>query len=590
MSGRAAALIAAAVALAAPLPGALAQDELPPERDTGRENSCGNPCTPSSDPPPREACKDVRSELGSVVLRRVPAGPLRADGSLAFRSGICVYLPPGYEASGLRYPVVYLLHGGGGDQGDWISQGFAQKVLDDAYRADARAAAIVVTPDGTPDASWFDRLDGSSRNQEYVLGSVIPYVDRRFRTIADRRGRAIAGLSNGGHGTLYLASTRPDLFAAAGSMSGNVGWQSFTNGEELDKSSSPAWFNGHLPKHLAPNLDGLDLVFDIGASCSSDAARDFCGTWAFEQIFLQDNRDLIAALNEVRHAGVHDYRETEGSHAWRWWSLWLRERQLPFLLARLDDPESTGRAVAPSPPRLPFRYRSVLDRFSVYGYDVEVRRAAREFLDLRDVDRDGLTAVGSGTVEIVTAPLYAPAARYRVLGEGGAARVARAGADGRLRLTIDLGPAHEHEQFSEAQTRAEAAGNYWTSRRVRIEAVPAACSDRQPPVTSVRRLRVGRTGVSARGRSADAGCAGPREVLVAVALVDRGRCRFLGSNGRLRGARRCGRPVWLRARGTRAWALRRRAALPAGTYRVWVSGVDAAGNRERGAPLRRVVR
>src|SRR3954447_10924338 len=190
------------VALALALLGAPAlalgqDDELPAAQDNGAENSCGNPCTPSDDPPPKDACNHVRSSAGSVVERRLPRGPVHADGLLAFRSGVCVYLPPGYDGGELRYPVVYLLHGGGGDQGDWISQGFAPSVLDDAYKADARNAVIVVTPDGTSDASGFDRLDGSTRNELYVLRAVIPFIDRHYRTIADRRGRAIAGLSNG---------------------------------------------------------------------------------------------------------------------------------------------------------------------------------------------------------------------------------------------------------------------------------------------------------------------------------------------------------------------------------------------------------
>ena len=595
-------LVALLLALAVPATAA-GQDELPPSQDNGAENSCGNPCTPSDDPPPREACKDVRSPAGSVVRRRLPKGPVLADGQLGFRSGVCVYLPPGADSANLRYPVLYLLHGGGGDQGDWISQGEVQGVFDAAYRADPRSALIVVTPDGTSDASWFDRLEGGPRNEEYVLRHLIGFVDRNYRTLADRRGRAIAGLSNGGHGALYLASAAPDLFEAVGAMSANVGWQSFTGGAELNRNDSPAWFNGHLPLHLAGNLDGLDLVMDIGTSCMSDATKDACGTYAFEQVFLEDNRAFVAELEDTKHVGVHDYRETEGGHSWRWWPKWLGERELPFLLQRLSDPQPAGAPVAASPPRLPFRYRSVQTAFSVYGYDIEVVRKAREVLDLSGVTEDGLTVRGSGRASIRTAALYTPRARYLVAGEGEGERLVTAGPDGRLRLGVDLGKPHEDEQFTEAQQEAEKRGTYWTVRRVRIEAagVPAtadgratgigACArDRRSPVIAVDRVVLGRRTVTARGRAGDRGCAGVRTVLVAVARRSGTRCRFLTSAGDFGRARRCGDRRWLRASGTEAWRLRLRARLPRGAYRVTARSLDAAGNASRTRTLRKARR
>src|SRR5438128_2519755 len=83
--------------------------------------------------------------------------------------------------------------GGHGDAADWMTQGHVPEILDAAIAADAAAAAIVVSPDGT-DGQWYDNIDGSLRNQTYALDYLIPYVDRHFRTIAGRAGRAIDGL------------------------------------------------------------------------------------------------------------------------------------------------------------------------------------------------------------------------------------------------------------------------------------------------------------------------------------------------------------------------------------------------------------
>src|SRR2546423_5925798 len=147
--------------------------------------------------PPIEACADVRSPLGSVVTRVIPRGPTREDGSLAFISGACVYLPPGYDRAPLRYPVLYLLHGGGGGQGAPVNFGHIQHMLDDAFAADPSHALIAVMPDGRS-GMWFDYYNRSFQIETYVLDYLIPYIDRHFRTIAAARGRAIDGLSNGG--------------------------------------------------------------------------------------------------------------------------------------------------------------------------------------------------------------------------------------------------------------------------------------------------------------------------------------------------------------------------------------------------------
>jgi len=84
-----------------------------------------------------------------------------------------------------------------------------------------RYGAIIVTPDGGVDSWYFDSpVDPTYRYETFVTQELIPYIDKLYKTVADRSGRAIAGLSMGGHGALYLAIRHQELFAAAGSMSG----------------------------------------------------------------------------------------------------------------------------------------------------------------------------------------------------------------------------------------------------------------------------------------------------------------------------------------------------------------------------------
>ena len=456
---------------ASPSPSATAtlDDTLPAALDNGADGR--NPFNNPDDVRPADACADTLHASGrSLVLRILPRGPLNAAGGLAFTAGACVYLPPGYLDSGLDYPVIYLLHGGGGDAADWIVQGELPAIMDAAIAADADAAAIVVTPDGT-DGWWYDTIGGELRNQEYVLDFLVPYVDRHFRTIAGRAGRAIDGLSNGGYGAMHLAAKAPDTFAVAGAMSANLAALSFTG---LAAGTAPAYARGSLPAHLAGNLDGIDLTMDIGTACVADRTVDNCLAYQFEQLFVPGNREFTGRVTALRDAGdgLLEYREDEGGHAWRWWQPWLRERHLPFLLARLADPRPSGDVEpAPTPPA-EFRYRSVAAEFDVWDYRVTVTRAVREFLDLTDVGPGGFVIQGSGQAVVRTAPIYTPGATYLVEGTGAAARLIVAGNNGRLRIDVDLGPSHQFEQFTPQANAAEAAGDYWTVRTVTIVEAP----------------------------------------------------------------------------------------------------------------------
>lgn len=457
-------LFAGAAVLLALLPVAVraSDDELPRSRDNGRQGTDNQ--FEDDDMPPAKACDNVRSKRGSVIVRKVPVGPV-VGGKLAFTSGLCMYLPPGYATSGLRYPVLYLLHGGGDDQSDWVTLGHIQEIADRAYTDDRRNAVIVVMPDGTPDSGWFDAYDARYLNERYVLRYVIPYVDRHFRTIADSRGRVIDGLSNGGHGALHLAAKAPDMFVAAGSMSGNLGFRGDDSAQ--GGNESPAYKEGSLPAPLGENLDGIDIVMDIGAQCFADIAVDLCVGWAFEQSFRADNEYFVQRMSDIGHEGVLDYRPTEGGHAWRWWRTWLEDRHLPFLLARAANP--TKEQVARSAPRYPFRYRSVVKRFSVYGWDVTVLdRDVREFLDISDADRRGFTLKGSGTIRVRTAALYTPGRRYSTPNASKPTSVADR--HGRLSVDVDLGPSHTVEDASYEGRAMSNDPGYWTIKHIAINA------------------------------------------------------------------------------------------------------------------------
>jgi len=159
---------------------------------------------------------------------RIPNHPrvsARAFKSAALKESrrYLVYLPPGYASSGdTRYPVVYLLHGLGGKGANWFDPawGAIQQHLDAQIAAGLIQPMIAVAPDGGS-GYWTNHLGKPDRRfGDYVAKDLVAEVDRSFRTLARRRGRAVAGVSMGGHGAMSLVLMHPTVFSAAISLGG----------------------------------------------------------------------------------------------------------------------------------------------------------------------------------------------------------------------------------------------------------------------------------------------------------------------------------------------------------------------------------
>jgi S-formylglutathione hydrolase FrmB len=112
---------------------------------------------------------------------------------------------------------MYSLHGYGGSYSNWIIRVPALKKYADDFQI------LIVCPDGNIGSWYFDSpLDSNYRYETHITAELIPFIDNHYRTIANIKGRAITGLSMGGHGALFLSLKHPDIFGAAGSMSGGV--------------------------------------------------------------------------------------------------------------------------------------------------------------------------------------------------------------------------------------------------------------------------------------------------------------------------------------------------------------------------------
>jgi enterochelin esterase-like enzyme len=126
-----------------------------------------------------------------------------------------VYLPDGYETSGLTYPTLYLLHGSFGNENDWPVKGELQQTADRLIDEGSMPPAVIVMPGSQ---SWW--VDGYNENAETAFfADLIPHIEATWRVIPERDGRVIGGLSAGGYGTVNFVLEHPDMFAAGAALS-----------------------------------------------------------------------------------------------------------------------------------------------------------------------------------------------------------------------------------------------------------------------------------------------------------------------------------------------------------------------------------
>jgi enterochelin esterase family protein len=226
-----------------------------------------------------------------------------------------VYLPPGYELGSRKYPVLYLLHGGGDSDDSWTSIGRAGFILDNLIARGKAKPMLIVMPNGhnrlnppismaRPPANFND-----SFVQEF-LTDILPAVEKRYRVRTDRNGRAIAGLSMGGAHALNIAIPHLDKFAYIGIFSSAL-FEMFPiiPVSPDTRPASPTWVDQHLAQLDDPRTKrGLKLFwFSTGSS-------DF---------LLQKTMSTIDLFKA--HAFNPVFQSSDGGHTWANWRQDLEE-------------------------------------------------------------------------------------------------------------------------------------------------------------------------------------------------------------------------------------------------------------------------
>jgi len=228
-----------------------------------------------------------------------------------------VVLPKSYSAEKDRkYPVIYLLHGLTGRFRNWT----------DLTKLPAYAEGhefIIVTPEGAN--GWYtdSHTKPEEKYESYIIKELIPEVEKRYRAIGTRGGRAIAGLSMGGYGALKFGLKYPEMFSLAGSFSGALGAASISaDGRSTASIRSIAEVFGPADSETRAANDIFKMVRE--ATPEKVKAMPFlyvdCGN---EDFLIQNNRDFVALLAEKKIP--HEYRQLPGAHNWPYWDKQVRE-------------------------------------------------------------------------------------------------------------------------------------------------------------------------------------------------------------------------------------------------------------------------
>lgn len=238
---------------------------------------------------------------GYYAQRDVPHGDIRIKKYLSKAMGtwreMYVYTPPGYDKSTEKYPVLYLLHGGGEDQRGWATQGKTDLILDNLISDGKAKPMVIVMLDGN--MGGLGGLAGFNENvlkqfENELKSGAIPFVESNFRVETDAKNRALAGLSMGGLQTLYAGIKNTEMFSSLGVFSS--GW--FANNTAL---SDPQYA---FMKTNAEKINGNLKNFWISMGGEEDIAFKNC-------------KIMLAKFDEL---GVkYKYSEYPGGHSWPVW-------------------------------------------------------------------------------------------------------------------------------------------------------------------------------------------------------------------------------------------------------------------------------
>lgn len=221
-----------------------------------------------------------RDVIDSTLLRDNPLGD-------PHRRPVWVYTPPGYDSSTERFPSIYVIQGYGGQVTSWANRTpFRQPLIEtaDAVFAGGTPQCILVYVDAWTayGGSQFVDSAGTGAYHSYLCDEVVPWVDARYRTIADRESRAITGKSSGGFGAMITPMLRPDLFGALATHAGDALYEHCYLGEFAKAARAlrdydhdiHRWWDDFRSRPAFTEQHDMGLVVVLGCSAAFSPAPD----------------------------------------------------------------------------------------------------------------------------------------------------------------------------------------------------------------------------------------------------------------------------------------------------------------------------
>ena len=234
-----------------------------------------------------------------------------------------VYVPADYQTTSINYPVLYLLHGMGGNETSWSdpNQGNMVAICDEHFAKNPTQKRIIVMPDAQN--TWYrDSADDSCKYETFFFNELIPEIERIYRCKTDRANRDIAGLSMGGYGALLYAFRHPDMFRSCYAMSAAIRvkeevathsfeeflkrYKSREDMKETDERFDDYYF-ANDPHTLLLQLPQRDETFQVTLDCGDDDGL-LNGNLALYSTSRKQNRQVAVQL-----------RVRDGGHTWEYW-------------------------------------------------------------------------------------------------------------------------------------------------------------------------------------------------------------------------------------------------------------------------------
>lgn len=227
-----------------------------------------------------------------------------------------VVKPDNYSTDQKAIPTIYVLHGGSGGFTDWHDKVTEENLL---AKLSNQYNVLIVTPGVGPSSYYYDSpLLDSVRYETYITEELIPFVDQNYNTIKEREGRAITGLSMGGHGAMMISAKHPELFVAAGSMSGvmNIDYRMW----KVDENFKTRIKNGQLMALGDINYEAPFTQYTAVGLVDNMKKNDIallidCGV---DDFLIDTNRQIHQLLLEKEVD--HEYTERPGAHTWQYWT------------------------------------------------------------------------------------------------------------------------------------------------------------------------------------------------------------------------------------------------------------------------------